>query len=111
MVGSKDVNGYTTITTESDGVYLNVFPSSGKGIRVTLEDVKKEFTKYNLNIDKSANLNQILTQASGKPQKIANAKMDNTQEQVFVEISDDEMTAKLTVVPPQSETDHFSTID
>lgn len=33
------------------------------------------------------------------------------QDLVFVEISDDEMLAKLTVVPPQSERDHFSNID
>jgi uncharacterized protein (DUF342 family) len=33
------------------------------------------------------------------------------QELVFVEISDDEMSAKVTVVPPQAETDRFSTID
>jgi len=37
--------------------------------------------------------------------------MAGTQELVFVEINDDEMLAKVTVVPPQSETDRFSTID
>ncbi len=33
------------------------------------------------------------------------------QELVFVEIADNEMQAKVTVVPPQAETDRFSTID
>lgn len=46
-----------------------------------------------------------------KPQKIASAKPEGGQELVFIEISEDEMLAKLTVVPPQAETDHFSTID
>jgi uncharacterized protein (DUF342 family) len=111
MVTSKDVNGYTTITTESDGVYLTVFPPSGKGTRATLEDVKKELQKFNLAPDNPAALNQAVVQASGKPQKIANAKPDGAQEQVFIEIGDDEMAAKVTIVPPQSENDHFANID
>lgn len=111
MVGAKDVNGYTTITTESDGVYLTVFPPSGKGTRVTLEDVKRELNKFNMKVDNPSILNQAVAQASGKPQKIANTKLNVAQEQVFVEISDNEMTAKVTVVPPQSDSDHFATID
>lgn len=107
----KDVNGYMTITTESDGVYLTVFPPSGKGTRVTVDDVKKELQKYSINVDNPAVLNQAVTQATGKPQKITSSKPDSSQEQVFVEISDDEMQAKITVVPPQSENDHFATID
>lgn len=107
----KDVNGYTTITTESDGVYLTVFPPSGKGARVTLDDVKRELQKYNINVENPVVLNQAVVQATGKPQKVTSAKPDSVQEQVFVEISDDEMLAKVTVVPPQSENDHFATID
>ncbi len=107
----KDVNGYTTITTESDGVYLTVFPPSGQGSRVTLDEVKKELQKYNIQADNPAILNQAVAQASGKPQKVTSSKPDTSQEQVFVEISDDEMQAKVTVVPPQSENDHFATID
>lgn len=74
MVGSKDLNGYTTITTENDGVYLTVFPPSGKGIKITLEDVKKELFKYKVNPDNPVMLTQIVTQASGKPQKIVSQK-------------------------------------
>ncbi|HJT23367.1 MAG TPA: FapA family protein, partial [bacterium] len=107
----KDVNGYTTITTENDGVYLTVFPPSGKGTRVTLDDVKKELQKYGIAVDNPTLLNQAVTQATGKPQKVTSSKPDSSQEQVFVEISDDEMQAKVTVVPPQSENDHFATID
>ncbi len=107
----KDANGYTTITTESDGVYLTIFPPSGKGTRVTLEEVKNELQKKNVIIDNPSIINQAVTLASGRPQKIMNRKMDESQEQVFVEIADDEMSAKLTVVPPQKESDHFTNID
>src|ERR1035441_185259 len=111
MVTAKDANGYTTINTESDGVYLTVFPPSGKGLRATLEDVKKELQKFNIAVDNPAVLNQVVTQASGKPHKISDVKAGGAQEQVFVEISDDEMTAKVTIVPPQSESGHFANID
>ena len=46
-----------------------------------------------------------------KPRKNDNAKVESMQELVFVEINDDEMQAKVTVVPPQAETDRFSTVD
>jgi uncharacterized protein (DUF342 family) len=111
MATPKDANGYTTITTESDGVYLTVFPPSGKGTRVTLDQVKSELQKLNIPADSSGIINQTIAQASGRPQKIVDRKSDGSQEQVFVEISDDEMSAKLTVVPPQSERDHFTNID
>jgi uncharacterized protein len=113
MAGSKDMNGYTTITTESDGVYLTVFPPSGKGTRVTLEDVKKELTKYKVNPESPFLLAQIVSRASGRPEKIVSVKATAVvgQDQIFVEISDDEMLAKITVVPPQSDGGHFSTID
>jgi uncharacterized protein len=111
MATLKDENGYTTITTESDGIYLTVFPPSGKGTRVTLDQVKSELQKQNVLIDNPSIINQVVLQASARPQKIVNRKIDGSQEQVFVEISDDEMSAKLTVVPPQSENDHFTNID
>ncbi len=113
MAVTKDQNGYTTITTEPDGIYLTVFPPSGKGSKVSLEDIKKELLKNKVTPDNPVMLTQIVTQASGKPQKIVAQKISSIpgQDQVFVEISDDEMTAKLTIVPPQSDTGHFSTID
>jgi uncharacterized protein len=111
MATLKDANGYTTITTESDGVYLTVFPPSGKGTKVTLDQVKSELQKQNVIVDNPSVINQVIIQATGQRQKIMNRKIDGSQEQVFVEISDDEMSAKLTVVPPQSENDHFTTID
>ena len=110
MEAPKDVNGYTTITMESDGVYLTVFPPIGKGNRITLDDVKRELVKNKVSVENPILLNQAVAQL-GKPHRIVAPKANNQQEQVFVEISDDEMVAKVTVVPPQTENDHFTTID
>lgn len=111
MPTAKDANGYLTIKTQSDGVFLTVFPPVGKGTKATLDDLKREIVKANVAPDNPSTLPAMLQQASGKPQKIAEIKKVPGQENVFVEISDDEMQAKLTVVPPQSEKDHFTNID
>ena len=99
MAESKDVNGYTTIATERDGVYLTVFPPSGKGTAVTIDSVKAELVKYNIVPESQQVVEQAVTQADGKPVKIC-----TLQQQIFVEISEDEMTARITVLPPGSET-------
>jgi uncharacterized protein (DUF342 family) len=106
MAESKDVNGYTTIATERDGVYLTVFPPSGKGMPVSIDSVKTELIKYNIVPDSVEMFQQAISQANGKPIKIS-----NVQENVFVEIAPDEMSAKITILPPPSETEHFATID
>lgn len=106
MAESKDVNGYTTIATERDGVYLTVFPPSGKGMPVSIDSVKAELIKYNIVPDSTEIFQQALSQANGKPIKIS-----NVQENVFVEIAQDEMSAKITILPPPSETERFATID
>ena len=106
MAESKDVSGYTTIATERDGVYLTVFPPSGKGAPVSIDSVKAELIKYNIVPDSAGIFQQALLQANGKPIKIS-----NVQENVFVEIAQDEMSAKITILPPPSETERFATID
>jgi uncharacterized protein (DUF342 family) len=105
------MDGYITITNENDGVYLTVFPPQGKGSKPTLDDVKRELAKYRVQVDNANTLNHAVQTASGKPQKIASSKTNTVQEQVFVEIADDAMLAKVTVVPPQNENDKFSSVD
>lgn len=106
MAESKDVNGYTTIATERDGVYLTVFPPSGKGAPVTIDSVKTELVKYNIVPESQQVVEQAVSQANGKPVKIC-----TLQQSIFVEISEDEMSAKITALPPSSDTDPFTTID
>jgi len=106
MAESKDVSGYTTIATERDGVYLTVFPPAGKGTPVSIDSVKAELSKYKITPDRSEVIEQAVFQANGKPVKIS-----SVQEQLFVEVDPDEMIAKVTVLPPASEADHFTTID
>ncbi|MGH7738963.1 MAG: DUF342 domain-containing protein, partial [bacterium] len=106
-----NMDGYITITNENDGVYITLFPPQGKGISPTLEDVKKELDKYNIPVENAAALADLVKKSSGLPQKISSKKAGLGQDQIFIEITDDQMMAKVTVVPPQSEKEHFVTID
>jgi len=106
MAELQDVNGYTTIATEHDGIYLTVFPPSGKGRPVSIDIVKSELDKYGIEPVNTEVLVKAVSQPNGKPIKVA-----NVDEHVFVEISSDEMNAKITVLPPSSEANQFTTID
>ena len=106
MAESQDVNGYTTIATEHDGIYLTVFPPSGKGRPISADAVKTELDKYGIEPVSAETIVKAVSQPNGKPIKVA-----NVDEHVFVEISPDEMSAKITVLPPSSEANQFTTID
>jgi uncharacterized protein (DUF342 family) len=106
-----NMDGYITITNENDGVYLTVFPPQGKGIKPSLDDVKRELSKYNIKVDDERLLAAVVQKSAGTPQKITAAPAGLGQDQIFVEITDDEMMAKVTVVPPQNEKEHFVTLD
>jgi uncharacterized protein (DUF342 family) len=95
------MDGYTTLAKENDGVYLTVFPPKGKGRKMTLDDVRRELAKYKIVINNDTLLNQLAHQASGKPQKIATIKNVQQVGSVFVEITPDEMSCKITVIPPE----------
>ncbi len=109
MTGPKDMDGYTTIAKQNDGVFLTVFPPHGKGRRASLEDVRRELAKYNVKAENEMVLNQMVHQALGKPQKIASAKTVQQVGSVFVELSPDEMSAKITVIPPDD--NKFATLE
>jgi uncharacterized protein (DUF342 family) len=109
MTGPNDMDGYTTLAKENDGVFLTVFPPRGKGRRMTLDDVRRELAKYKIVINNDTLLNQLAHQASGKPQKIATIKNVQQVGSVFVEITPDEMTCKITVIPPED--GKFGTLD
>ncbi len=105
------MDGYTTISTQQDGVYLTVFAPTGNGKKLALTEVERELAKYKVTVENRAGLNQLVMQADGKPHKVARPVILEGPGQVFVEISDDEMVAKITVIPPQDPTDKWATME
>lgn len=95
------MDGYSTITTEVDGIYLTVFPPKGKGRTVDFSSVKSEMQKFqDKDIDFSA-VERAVKEASGRPVLVVKEKMEVKDGQIFVKVTPDEMFAQLTIVPPQ----------
>jgi len=100
---SKDVDGYITVNTADGGLSITVFPPQGRGKKIGFDHARRELERQyhqTTNI-KWDGVKKIVDAASGKPQVLMPAKSKNGDGQVFVQISDDEMEANLTVLPPE----------
>ena len=98
-----DMDGYSTITSEEDGLYLTVFPPKGKGKKVDLETVKKELAKdvYKDKVIQMSSVERSVKEATGQPVLIVEEKIDVKDGQIFIKVTPDEMYAQMTIVPPQ----------
>jgi uncharacterized protein (DUF342 family) len=96
-----DMDGYSTVTTEVDGIYLTVFPPKGKGRRVEISMVRAELVKHNIkDLDNTA-VERAVAEATGQSVLIVKERIDIKDGQIFVKIDPEEMSAMLTIVPPQ----------
>lgn len=96
------MDGYSTITTESDGgTYLTVFPPKGKGKYVEFDKVMEEIKRLNIQDVNIESVQRAVKESTGKPVLITKEKIEVKDGQVFVKISSDEMFAEMTIVPPQ----------
>jgi uncharacterized protein len=98
---SRDVDGYPNINTADDGLVLTVYPPEGSGKRVTFEAVQAEIEKLGLKGVKWEDVKHVVDRANGHATVIVPPKARSGDAQIFVEVSDDEMTAKVTVLPPE----------
>ncbi len=96
------MDGYSTITTESDGgTYLTVYPPKGKGKAVELDKVMEEIKRLNIQDINIESVQRAVKESTGKPILITKEKIEVKDGQIFVKISSDEMFAEMTIVPPQ----------
>lgn len=98
---SRDVDGYANINTADDGLVLTVYPASGSGKRATLDEVKAEIERLGVQAVKWEDVKHVVDNATGHAVVLIPFKAANGDAQIFVEISDDEMSAKITVLPPE----------
>lgn len=98
---SRDVDGYPTINTADDGLVLTVYPPEGSGKRVTFEAVQAEIEKLGIKGVKWEDVKHVVDRANGHATVIIPPKAKSGDAQVFVEVSEDQMTAKVTVLPPE----------
>ncbi len=98
----RDVDGYTHLNTADDGLVLTVYPPQGSGKRVTLEAVKAEIEQTGISGWQPDDLKHAVDNATGHPVVLVQPKANTTDAQIFVEVSEDEMSAKVTVLGAES---------
>ena len=99
---SRDVDGYTNLNTADAGLVLTVYAPDGSGKRVSFEEVQAEIEKLGLKGIKWEDVKHVVDKANGHAAVIVPPKARTGDAQIFVEISDDQMNAKVTVLPPES---------
>jgi hypothetical protein len=99
---SRDVDGYPNINTADDGLVLTVYPPEGSGKKVSFEEVRAEIEKLGLKGIKWEDVKHVVDQAKGRAAVIIPPKARTGDGQIFVEVTDDQMTAKVTILPPEA---------
>ncbi len=98
-----DMDGYPTISTEEDGLYLTVFPPKGKGKKVDLSVVKSELEKdayKGKDVDWTM-VERAVRESTGQQILIVHEQVSVKDGQIFVKVDSEKMSAMLTIVPPQ----------
>jgi len=98
---SRDVDGYPNINTADDGLVLTVYPPEGSGKKVMFDDLRAEIEKLGLKGIKWEDIKHVVDKASGHPTVVIPPKAKTGDAQIFVEVSEDQMAAKVTVLPPE----------
>ncbi|HTB22118.1 MAG TPA: FapA family protein [bacterium] len=96
----RDQDGYPNINTADDGLVLTVYPPAGSGKRCTFDEVRSSIEHLNVKGVNWEDVKHVVDNASGHPVVLAPPKAKNGDSQIFVEISEDAMTARVTVLPP-----------
>jgi len=98
---SRDVDGYPNINTADDGLVLTVYPPEGSGKKVTFEAVRAEIEKHGVKAVKWEDVKHVVDKASGHPTVLVPAQSKSGDAQIFVEVANGEMSAKVTILPPE----------
>jgi uncharacterized protein (DUF342 family) len=98
---AKDADGYFNINTADDGLVLTVFAPEGNGKKATFEDVRAEIEKLGIKGLKFEEVKHVSDRANGHPAVLVPPKPKSGDSQIFVEVSEDLMSAKVTVLAPE----------
>jgi uncharacterized protein (DUF342 family) len=95
------VDGYPQINTADDGLILTVFPPKEGGKKMPFDAVKAEVEGRGVKAVHWDEVKKAVEAATGRPVVLIAPKAKVGDAQIFVEISADEMEAKVTVLPPE----------
>ncbi len=95
------VDGHTQINTADDGLILTVKPPQGGGKKAAFDAVKAEIEGLGIKGVKWEDVKTAVEASSGRPVVVIAPKAKAGDAQIFVEVSEDAMQAKVTVLPPE----------
>jgi uncharacterized protein (DUF342 family) len=94
------VDGYAQLHTADDGLILTVFGPQGGGKKAPFDAVKAQIEATGAKAIKWEDVKKHVDAHSGKPVVLIPMKPKAGDSQIFVEVNEDEMEAKVTVLPP-----------
>jgi len=98
----KDADGSYKIRITRIGVMLKVIPPRGKGSRVRIEDVLTNISTRGISEFDKSKVAKIIRDSENEYVKIADwVSNERNDAKVIVEVSDDEMKAFMTIIPPK----------
>jgi uncharacterized protein (DUF342 family) len=99
----RDADGRYRVKITRIGVMLKVTPPRGKGSKVRIEDVLNSISMRGISEFDKTKVAKIIRDAENEYVKIADwTSNERNDARVVVEVSDDEMKASMTVIPPRS---------
>jgi uncharacterized protein (DUF342 family) len=100
VIEPKDKDGYATVKIYRSGVFITVYPPTGNGRPVRLEDVSKKLSYRGVSQVDQAKVKKIVESSDGKPVLISNQKpRPNMEASMVTDVSSDQMKAMVTLIP------------
>ena len=98
----RNVDGNFRVKVSRIGVMLRVTPPKGKGVRVRIEDILITLKERGITSFDKSKMAAIVRNATGEYTKIGDFVSDERNDgRVIIEVSEDEMKAFMTVIPPK----------
>ena len=92
---ARDRDGFATLASEKDGVYLSVYPARGKGERLECEEVENYIKKNQItNVDYDL-VRKMVKDQEGKAAKITSKPEKTIEDVVEISVSEDNMEAQI----------------
>ncbi|MES2200789.1 MAG: FapA family protein [candidate division FCPU426 bacterium] len=95
------IHGYCQVNTADDGLIITVHPPVQGGKKATLEEVKAQIEALGFKGVKWEDVKRAVEAATAKPVVIMPPKPKTADSQIFVEVGEGEMTASVTILPPE----------
>jgi hypothetical protein len=95
-----DVDGYFKISYLPDGVFLTVYPPIGLGEKVDPEEVIAQIKDEDIKDVDFDKVYAIVEESAGAPIKIAETQAERVENLLMIELTEDELHAYMTIIPP-----------